>query len=308
MRYFSRQTPYQVIWLAGLILFFISLVLLSYAINYGLSNARGYGYVKEKLADYIVAANPMNATFNIDGQEITLENGLAQERIAGATFKNTRIWGEGAVGDINNDGADDYAFLITQDSGGSGNFFYVAAAFNAGQGYLGTNAILLGDRIAPQNISVTGGLILVNYADRLPGEPMTAQPSQGASAYFELKAGNLVQVYPNQSNLIQVTLPLPNSVISSPVVIKGQARGNWYFEASFPVKLFDANNNEVPLTPGYIMAQGDWMTTDFVPFQASLTFSQPATATGRLVLQKDNPSGLPEYDDEITIPVRFEVE
>ena len=32
----------------------------------------------------------------------------------------------------------------------------------------------------------------------------------------------------------------------------------------------------------------------------------PATSTGTLVLQKDNPSGLPEHADELRIPVRFE--
>jgi spore germination protein GerM len=55
----------------------------------------------------------------------------------------------------------------------------------------------------------------------------------------------------------------------------------------------------------YAQAQGDWMTTNFVPFSSTLTFSTPTTPTGILVLQKDNPSGLPENDAEIRIPVRF---
>jgi len=117
----------------------------------------------------------------------------------------------------------------------------------------------------------------------------------------------------NKNDLIKVFSPKPNELAQSPLLVTGEARGNWYFEASFPVKLFDANNNEITLTPGYIMATGDpaddgasWMTTDFVPFQATLTFSQPATSTGTLVLQKDNPSGLPENDDSIFIPVKFE--
>jgi len=50
------------------------------------------------------------------------------------------------------------------------------------------------------------------------------------------------------------------------------------------------------------------MTENFVPFAVSLAFDQPTTATGTLVLQKDNPSGLPENADEITIPVRFAAE
>ncbi len=47
------------------------------------------------------------------------------------------------------------------------------------------------------------------------------------------------------------------------------------------------------------------MTADFVPFKVKLIFSPPTTAAGTLVLKKDNPSGLPEHDDELRIPVAF---
>ncbi len=308
MKIYNRQTSYQIIWLAGLMLFFISLVLLSYAINYGLSNARGYGYMKEKLTDYIVSSSALNSTYYFEDSAVTLQNGIAKDVPEGSpysTFRTTQVWGETVAGDLDNNNTDDYALLLTQDNGGSGTFFYVAAAFNTDHGLIGTNAVLLGDRIAPQNITITNGLILVNYADRKPGEPMTAQPSQGVSAYFKLAKASLSQVYPNNNNMITVSSPLPNTVISSPLLVQGQARGPWYFEASFPVKLYDANNNEVALTPPYIMTANDWMTTDFVPFQASLTFTPPATPTGTLVLQKDNPSGLPENDDQLIIPIKF---
>jgi len=52
-------------------------------------------------------------------------------------------------------------------------------------------------------------------------------------------------------------------------------------------------------------AQGDWMTENFVPFAATLDFTTPTTATGSLILEKDNPSGLPENDKQLTIPVKF---
>lgn len=108
---------------------------------------------------------------------------------------------------------------------------------------------------------------------------------------------------PATNNLIRVTSPQPNASVRSPLTITGEARGNWYFEASFPVKILDGNGRELGVH--YAQAQGEWMTTDFVPFSSTLTFSTPTTPTGTLVLQKDNPSGLPENDAEIRIPVRF---
>ncbi len=96
--------------------------------------------------------------------------------------------------------------------------------------------------------------------------------------------------------------PAPNALVTSPLTVRGEARGTWYFEASFPVRLLDSNNQELATVPA--QAQGEWMTTDFVPFEANLTFTT-STSTGTLVLEKDNPSGLPENADELRIPVRF---
>lgn len=122
----------------------------------------------------------------------------------------------------------------------------------------------------------------------------------GGSSFTE-DIGNAIE----KQDLIQVENPQPGDVVSSPLKIKGHARGTWYFEASFPVKLFDANNNEIQLTPSYIMTANNWMTEDFVPFEATVTYAQPATAAGTLILHKDNPSDLPENDDQLVIPVRF---
>jgi len=107
-------------------------------------------------------------------------------------------------------------------------------------------------------------------------------------------------------DLINLTSPRPGQNISSPLLINGEARGSWYFEASFPIELYDANNNLIGQTVA--QAQEDWMTEDFVPFEAELNFNYSASivgTTGNLVLKKDNPSGLPENDDQLSLPIKF---
>lgn len=104
-------------------------------------------------------------------------------------------------------------------------------------------------------------------------------------------------------DLITISSPRPGTLVTSPLQITGQARGYWFFEASFPVKLLDAQGNE--LATGVVTAEGEWMTEEFVPFKAELTFSKPAVSTGTLLLMKDNPSGLPENDDSLRVPVKF---
>lgn len=110
--------------------------------------------------------------------------------------------------------------------------------------------------------------------------------------------------YATIDNVIAVDAPFKNATVSSPLVVSGTARGAWYFEASAPVKLLDSAGKVI--AQGHINAQGDWMTEDFVPFTATLTFpKQPAGSTGTLVLQNDNPSGDPERQKQLIVPVRF---
>lgn len=105
------------------------------------------------------------------------------------------------------------------------------------------------------------------------------------------------------TDLIQVEMPLPNEAITSRVLVRGKARGNWFFEGSFPVKL--VVNGEV-IAQTVAEAQGEWMTNEFVDFKAILDFEDKSSTEARrgdLILEKDNPSGLPENDKSLRIPV-----
>ena len=104
---------------------------------------------------------------------------------------------------------------------------------------------------------------------------------------------------------VDLLSPLSDTRVVSPLTLSGQARGNWFFEASFPIELVDANGKT--LAKGIAQAQSDWMTEDFVPFQAILTWSATSTTatSGVLILKKDNPSGLPEHDGSFEVPVMF---
>src|SRR3989344_7057264 len=106
----------------------------------------------------------------------------------------------------------------------------------------------------------------------------------------------------DKSDLIKIFTPKLGEVTVSPLVVTGEARGFWFFEASFPVKLIDEQGNLI--VQGIAQAQDEWMTENFVPFKATLEFSTFATS-GFLVLEKDNPSGLPEHSDEVRRAVKF---
>ena len=104
-------------------------------------------------------------------------------------------------------------------------------------------------------------------------------------------------------DVIRVDVPMFGSSVKSPLVVTGEARGNFFFEGSFPVKLLDGGGKV--LVSGVATSSKNWMTMDFIPFSVSLTFVKPSLPFGTLILEKDNPSGLAQYDQELRIPVLF---
>ena len=346
---------------------------------------------------------PGDATYRIEGHEVHLTDGLAEVQAApgSATKVRTAVFGEPAHGDLNGDGVDDAALFLVHEPGGSGTFFYVAAALRLNGGYRGTDAVLLGDRVAPQTITVRNGVALANYADRRPDEPMAAAPTVAFTKYLVLRGDALVAVVdlgpgdavregwltighevrsfepcgeekalwlsggaPALADLRhayhealpdpepyaplfavvagrrgerpvdglgarydgsffatrlvhvwqrgncraeQIVLddPAPGQVLTSPLAVRGRARGTWFFEGDFPIELRDARG-EV-LARHFATARGEWMTREFVPFEGRLEFPKPPSRQrGTLVLRKDNPTGLPALDDASEIPVLFE--
>ncbi|MDD5528016.1 MAG: GerMN domain-containing protein [Patescibacteria group bacterium] len=107
----------------------------------------------------------------------------------------------------------------------------------------------------------------------------------------------------NVASEINITSPTSNQIITSPLEITGQAKGTWYFEASFPIKLIGDKGEVLAQVPA--TAQADWMTTDFVPFKATLSFNPGSSTIGMLVFANDNPSGMPQNEKQFGVPVRL---
>jgi len=102
------------------------------------------------------AIDPLNTTYLIEGRAVVLTDGRHEIPAApGSAIKmQTAVFSRPVVGDLDGDGDEDAALPLTHNSGGSGTFYYAAAAINRNERYQGTNAILLGDRIAPMGIVI----------------------------------------------------------------------------------------------------------------------------------------------------------
>ena len=181
-----------------------------------------------------VAKDYKDAEYIIDKQRIQLSGGVSEiESTPGSASKiTTRYFGNKVQHDLNSDGREDVVFLLTQETGGSGTFFYVVAALNTERGYVGSEALLLGDRIAPQTTEISRNprhknVIVVNYADRAPGESFTTRPSFGKSIWLILdpdtmQFGEVEQNFEGEADPSRMTLGMKTWVWISAIYNDGR--------------------------------------------------------------------------------------
>lgn len=137
---------------------------------------------KEKQAP--VAESYLDAEYLIEGARVTLSKDGA-----------TRLFGNELMSDLDGDGDEDVAFILTQ-ARGEELLFYAVAALRTERGYVGSDGYLLGDRVAPQPTTLSPNprhvrVVVFNYAARAPGEPMATPPSMGESVYLKIDADAL---------------------------------------------------------------------------------------------------------------------
>jgi len=164
--------------------------------------------------------DPRNATYTIDGTQVTLTDGLSeQEVVPGSAEKTvTTYFGNEVRTDLNEDGREDIVFLLTQSTGGSGTFFYVVAALNTEDGWSGSQGFMLGDRIAPQTTEMSQNpnhkkVIVVNYVTHSVDQPLSERPSVGKSVWLKLDPtlmafGEVEQNFEGEADVSTMTLDM----------------------------------------------------------------------------------------------------
>lgn len=170
----------------------------------------------EKQGDQVQAASHKDATYVIDGKVVKLTNGVSEVvAVEGSASKIvTNYFGNEVRKDLNSDGREDVVFILTQSTGGTGVFYYAVAALNTENGYVGSQALLLGDRIAPQTTeSGTGKIVVVNYADRKANEAFTVKPSVAKSLHLlldpeSMQFGEVVQNFEGESDPSRMSLSM----------------------------------------------------------------------------------------------------
>ncbi len=109
------------------------------------------------------------------------------------------------------------------------------------------------------------------------------------------------------ASLVSISIA-PGSTITDGQVITGTLTGGYFFEANARASLLDADKNVMTTFP--IAATSDWMTAGPVNFKMIVNYAVDDTpirkGPGYLSIHNDNPSGMPENDKYVDIPVIIE--
>ena len=116
-------------------------------------------------------------------------------------------------------------------------------------------------------ILAAGGLIYFNKPVEAPEGVETTQetdefiPEQIADDGLEIESTPVA--HPD----IKLTTPQHRDIVTSPITIRGEARGTWFFEGSFPIVLTDSQGNIISQSIA-TTTEPEWITEEFIPFEA----------------------------------------
>ena len=107
----------------------------------------------EEQGDGGLVTDYKTATYYISGKQVYLNED-------GVTYLGNEV-----RGDLDNDGDEDIAFIMSDKSETGATRFFLAGAINTGGKYKGTNAMLIGDTVAPGGAEYKNGQIIITLSD-----------------------------------------------------------------------------------------------------------------------------------------------
>jgi len=128
---------------------------------------------------------------------------------------------------------------------------------------------------------------------------------QGSFTSRDAQKTGYTEYTSRQGEVLRLVYPVVDEVVTMPLTVGGEVPGYWSFEGDFPIVLTDWNG--LIIGEGVAQLEGEWMTEEYVPFTATIEYERPTVYNrGYLILQRNNPSGLSENDDDMGFRVYYE--
>ena len=119
-------------------------------------------------------------------------------------------------------------------------------------------------------------------------------------ATLDSSVSSVQHVTKTNKDLVSFSL-ISGSTVSGKLEIMGAIAGGYFNEGSMPVTILDADKKILKITSA--TAKSDWTTAAPILFTSALDFTGLPKGPAFIELHNDNPSGMPQNDKSILIPI-----
>jgi hypothetical protein len=139
-------------------------------------------------SDVSQQADPKTATYSIEGETFALANGEADVQVDPGVFMKVQHFFDQTYGNMNVDEIEDVGVVLSVTTSKSDALVYAAVLASTPQGgWVGTNAVLVGDRITMKTIDIYNNRLIVTYTQ--PSAPAVEKVK-----HYQVRNGVLVEV------------------------------------------------------------------------------------------------------------------
>ena len=178
-------------------------------------------------------------------QVVQLSNGVYESGTpGGADFISVRVLDFVASGDLNGDGTDEVAALVSENYGGTGVFVFLAVYTDAGGTLIYQNSVIVDDRPQVNAMSIVNGEVFLDVVVHGKDEPMCC-PTLRTARHYHLSSLNQIDLvdfvtFTPAGTPRTITIEAPPS--GAEVMSSVQVRGNVAiapFENTLAYRIYD---------------------------------------------------------------------
>ena len=148
-------------------------------------------FMEQEAASALTLEALRNAEYELDGRRVRLQNGrLVMKLAVGAGSETWILHDTIAFGDLDGDGVDDAAVVLSYSGGGSGTFFDLFAVLNQNGAPVPIGSRDLGDRVRITSIEIVNGEIILMMVAHGPDDALCC-PTQDTVAHLHLHGYDL---------------------------------------------------------------------------------------------------------------------
>jgi hypothetical protein len=210
----------------------------------------------------LTAAMLKNGTYKIPqfGETVTLVNGAYDRATSNEDILHVALLDPIAFGDLNGDGAEDAAVLLSENSGGPGFLISAVVMLNQGGTPIQSASYFVGDRQQVNNLTIQNGRIIVDAVIHGVQDPMCC-PTFPVTETLRLENGKLILirftsvVSGGQVREINITAPAPGAAVSGSLQVTGNVSIS-PFENTLAYVIYDAAGNKLSNEPVMVNSSG----------------------------------------------------